>query len=455
MRLGIGGFNLGQKVERPLRRVLPRSLLGRSLLIVLIPLVATQAVALFLYYGAHLNLLSRRLSSAVAGEIMQTIVLLEHDHDPRDRAETLLRAQDNFQLSMRIRPGATLVPLRRSNIIGPMDDDLASALRQTIARPFTMDWVSDPHTVQLHIQLHDGVLDVDAPRKRLDTEPLYLFVAWVAGSSVLFAAVASLFMRNQVRAIRRLARAAENFGIGRDDGPIKPEGAQEVRKAASAFNRMRERLIRFVAQRTDLLAGVSHDLRTPLTRMRLTLAMLPQQGTIEAADLAPDIAGLVDDVEEMERMVGGYLAFARGEGAEAAQLTDLAAMVQEIAVGARRAGAAQVVVEAPRSLPIVLRADAVRRALTNLVDNARRHAAHVTLRLTALNRQALLFVDDDGPGVPQARREAIFRAFEAGAGGGTGLGLAIARDILRAHGGEVTIETSPEGGARARVFLPL
>jgi two-component system, OmpR family, osmolarity sensor histidine kinase EnvZ len=237
--------------------------------------------------------------------------------------------------------------------------------------------------------------------------------------------------------------------MGRDIGPIRPEGATEVRRAATAFNRMQERVRRFLVQRTEMLAGVSHDLRTPLTRLRLALEMMPPR-----EELDQDITEMTADVEEMERMIGGYLAFARGEGVEQAEPVNLSAVLEEVAAGARRSGAA-VEVDAPPALTLSLRADAVRRAITNLVDNARRHAHRVALAAIPQGRMVFVTVDDDGPGIPQERRESVFRPFESDAAGGTGLGLTIARDIVRAHGGEIVLEDSPLGGLRARIRLPV
>ncbi len=435
--------------ERPARKFLPRSLLGRSLLIILVPLVAVQAVALMLFYGSHLDLISRRLAGAVAGEIAQTVSLLDITADPADRVWLLRNAERDFDLRMVIDPGKHLEVAKRINVLGPMDDDLALAMRERVGRPYTMDWTHDPQSVLIDVQMNGGVLHVEAPRKRLYTSMIYLFVIWVAGSSILLFSIAALFMRNQVRAIRRLAVAAESFGLGRDTGAIRPEGAVEVRQAATAFNRMQERIRRFLAQRTEMLAGVSHDLRTPLTRLRLALAMLPTTGPY-----AIDAAEMTADLEEMERMIVGYLAFARGEQAEQAQEIDLGAVLEEVAAGARRAGAS-VGVEAPSGLLVHLRPDAARRAITNLVDNARRHAARVELGATQSERAVLVTVDDDGPGIPPDRRESVFRPFESDSTGGTGLGLTIARDIVRAHGGDIVLEESPLGGLRARIRLPV
>ena len=435
---------------RAVKRVLPRSLLGRSLLMILIPLVLLQAVALQIYYGGHLSLVYRRLSGGVAGDLQFTLLLMRRYPGAENTGWIIETARREFDLSMRLEPGARLAPGRRINVIGPMDDDLEAALAERLTEPFTMDWTYDPQSVLIRVQLPDGVLDVTAPRKRLDLGTIFLFVAWVVGTSALLFAVAALFMRNQVRGIRRLADAVEAFGLGRDLGPIRPEGATEVRRAAAAFNRMQARIHRFLMQRTEMLAGVSHDLRTPLTRMRLALAMLPPR-----KELVEDLAEITADVDEMGRMIEGYLAFARGEGTEQAEPVNLAAILEEVAAGARRSGAA-VELDAPAELTLKLRVDAVRRAITNLVDNARRHAHRVVLAAVPVGpRNVQVTVDDDGPGIPPERRESVFRPFESDAAGGTGLGLTIARDIVRAHGGDIVLEDSPLGGLRARIRLPV
>lgn len=433
------------------KRFLPRTLLGRSLLIISLPLIILQVVALQIFYGSHLDVISRRLSGAVAGEVATTVELLRRLPGEENRRWILASAWRDYELMMQIDPGAILPNAKEVNVLGPMDDDLAAALRQKVHLPFTMDWLTHTRSVLVRIQLPDGVLTVEVPRKRLYTAMIYLFVLWLLGSALLLFGIAALFMRNQVRAIRRLAAAAEAFGMGRDPGPIKPEGAAEVRQAAAAFNRMQERIRRFLAQRTEMLAGVSHDLRTPLTRLRLALAMLPRGNAAQEAE----IADMTADVEEMERMIGAYLAFARGEGAEQAQQVNLSAVLEEVVAGARRAGA-RVELSAPPTLTLLLRPDAVRRAITNLVDNARRHARRIALAAAPTGARGVeVTVDDDGPGIPAERREEMFRPFETGATGGTGLGLTIARDIVRAHGGDILLEDSPLGGLRARVRLPV
>jgi two-component system osmolarity sensor histidine kinase EnvZ len=440
-------FAGSRTLGRLARKVVPRSLLGRSLLMILLPLVLLEAVSLQLFYGSHLDVVSRRLTGNVASELAYTLELM--NRHPDDQQWILDMAQRQFDMALQMELGARLATTKWQNVIGPADDDLADALRDVVRLPFTMDWTRSPNTVYVRAQLPQGVLDISVPIKRLYATTIYIFLLWVGGTAALVFGIAALFMRNQVRAIRRLAAAAEAFGMGRDIGPIKPEGATEVRQAAAAFNRMQERVRRFLVQRTEMLAGVSHDLRTPLTRLRLALEMMPPHD-----DTHQDLAGMTTDVEEMERMVGGYLAFARGEGVEQAEPVNLSAVLEEVAAGARRSGA-EIEVNAPEALTLPLRANAVRRAITNLVDNARRHAHRVALAAMPQGRMVFVTVDDDGPGIPPDRRESVFRPFESGAAGGTGLGLTIARDIVRAHGGEISLEDSPLGGLRARIRLPV
>jgi two-component system osmolarity sensor histidine kinase EnvZ len=444
------------RLEKTFRALLPRGLLGRSLLIILLPLLILQGVALQLFYGGHLDVISRRLAAGVAGELGFIIELLNRDPSPENRAWVFRETAWRLDMTLAFEEGAVLGPTpgRSASLpLLPLEEDLAAAMVERIRRPFDADWVSDPRSVIIRVQLPTGVLHAEAPRKRLFTGTLYLFVIWLVGSSLLLFGVAAMFMKNQVRAIRRLAGAAEAFGLGRDIGPIKPEGAAEVRQAAAAFNRMQERIRRFVNQRTEMLAGISHDLRTPLTRMRLGLAVLPRTEEEEA-----DIAALTEDVEEMERMVAAYLAFARGEGQEQPRPADLAELVRDVAQKARRDGA-EVAVEGPAELVLPLRPDALRRCLANLLDNARKHAARIAVAVSEVpradtGRWAQVTVDDDGPGIPAAQREEAFRPFATLSAGGTGLGLAIARDIARAHGGDIVLEDSPLGGLRARVRLP-
>ncbi len=433
-----------------LKRMLPRTLFGRTLLIVLIPLLVVQAVAFQIFYGVHLNLVSRRLSAAMVGEIATTVALIEQAPDQAGRDWAVRNSWERFEIRMELQPPGPLPPPVRAGLLSPRSGGFSAGLRDKLQLPLSIDWESDPQSVLVTIKLRDSNLHIEAPRKRLFAATLELFLLWLLGSSLLMFGLATLFVRNQVRSIRKLADAAEAFGLGRDVGAIKPEGAAEVRRAALAFNRMQERVTRFLQQRTEMLAGVSHDLRTPLTRLRLALAMMPADEAVQR-----DVADMTGDVAEMERLIEAYLAFARGEGHEQAQLIDLAVLLGDVAAATRRGGA-DITLAADSDLVIKLRPDAMRRAITNLVDNAARHGRHIALAARRSGERLVhVTIDDDGPGIPAERREAVFKPFESQAAGGTGLGLAIARDIVRAHGGDITLEDGPLGGVRARIQVPV
>jgi two-component system, OmpR family, osmolarity sensor histidine kinase EnvZ len=330
------------------------------------------------------------------------------------------------------------------------EDQLRFAITERVGRPYRIDTVSEPRDIRIQVQLPEGVLTANVPRKRLSTSTTYIFVLWMIGSSLVLLLVATIFLRNQVKSLRRLAAAAEGFGKGRPVSFSKIEGALEVRQAAAAFIRMRARIERQIRQRTEMLAGVSHDLRTPLTRMKLALELL-------GAD--PSAVGLKSDVAEMERLITLYLEFARGEGTETPVETDIAQLIEEVAASTQRDGRTATVKQPPR-LVVPVRPNALRRCLNNLVANAGRYGGHVWVSSVPVEDGVDILIDDDGPGIPPEERDRVFQPFvrldssRNPATGGIGLGLTIARGVARSHGGEVQLEDSPHGGLRARVHLP-
>ena len=437
-------------ITASVKRFLPKSLLGRSLLIIVTPLVILQLVSAGIFYETHWDKVTLRLARGVAGDISAVIDLLRRHPGVENRDWIFSVAAENMELVASIKDKAVLAndPWEAS---GLMERMLTRALKSHVGRPFRIDTDSMKRHVVIDDQLASGVLHVITTRKRLFSSTAYVFVIWMVGTSLILFGLATIFMRNQVKPIRRLAIAADNFGKGRDESGFKPEGAAEVRQAASAFLAMRERIIRQISQRTEMLAGVSHDLRTPLTRMKLQLEML---GDDKGAD------GLKADIAEMEHMLDGYLAFARGEGTEKPIATDLTALLEEAAAQARRKGGI-VDLHTEGRLTVPLRPNAFKRCLTNLMDNAMRFAEHVSVRAGKRDEAIEITVDDDGPGIPEDQREEVFRPFYRIEGsrnpgtGGVGLGLTIARDVVRGHGGDITLSQSPNGGLRARLRVPL
>lgn len=439
-------------ILQALELMLPRSLLGRSIMIIVTPVVLLQVVSAWVFYDSHWNTVTRRLAQSVAGDIAAAIQMMPRPIN-EERAQRVFRiARDTMRINLDFRPGDILPndpTIMRQNLV---DRQLSDALESRVERPFIIDSRSLQNQVEIHVQLPEGVLRVSVERRRLFSSTTYVFFLWMLGTSLVLLSMATVFMRRQVRPIKRLAQAADDFGKGRDVGEFVLDGAAEVEVAGRAFNQMRARIRRQIQQRTEMLAGVSHDLRTPLTRMKLQLAMM---GT------APAIEDLKRDVDDMERMVNAYLAFARGEGTEQPSEVDIVAAVGDVVAGARRDGTRIGFATAEEVLTVPLRRDAFRRALTNIVANAQRHANRIDVVLNRRRGRVEILVDDDGPGVPVDKREEVFKPFFRIEGsrnvetGGIGLGLTIARDILRGHGGDLTLGDSPLGGLRAVLQLPV
>lgn len=433
-------------------RMLPRSLLGRSILIIVTPIVLLQVVSAWVFYDSHWETVTRRLAQSVAGEIGAIVQMMPRHPTERQLQPLFEIVDDDMGMELTFKTGEILPndpTIMRQNLV---DRQLARALESRVERPFIIDSRSREKLIEIHVQLPDGVLHVVVPRRRLFSSTTYVFLLWMVGTSLALLTVATSFMRHQVQPIRRLAQAAEDFGKGREMTPFRAEGATEVALAGQAFNLMRSRIRRQIVQRTEMLAGVSHDLRTPLTRMKLQLAMMGEGG---------DIADLKKDVADMERMIGAYLAFARGEGMELPQPTDITELVSDVAGDARRHGAEIDVTHPGRSIVVPLRQDAFRRALGNVVGNAQRYASRIAVTLALKPRHVEVMVDDDGPGIPAAAREDVFKPFfrleqsRNQETGGTGLGLTIARDIVRGHGGDLELRDAPGGGLRAVLRVPL
>ncbi|MGD9614543.1 MAG: ATP-binding protein [Alphaproteobacteria bacterium] len=432
-----------------LKRLLPQSMFGRSLLLIVIPLVLVQVIAAIVFYARHWEAVSYRLSADVAGDIELVIDAMHKTATPAERQALFDKVARVAELIVSFRPGTELSgfpPVGGSTL----ESQLQRAMAKRVGRPFAIDAANDDQYVLVAVELGGGLLLTHVPFSRLYTPTTYIFILWMVGSSLILLCVAGIFLRNQVRSLRRLAAAADGFGKGRPVVFTKVEGALEVRQAAAAFIRMRDRIERQIRQRTEMLAGVSHDLRTPLTRMKLAVALIVDDAV--SAELNSDIA-------EMERLVNSYLDFARGEGSETPVETDIGLLIEDLAAAVRRDGTPLTVAPGPE-LVMPVRPNALRRCLGNLIANARRYGKHVWLSMVPAEDGVDILVDDDGPGIPERERERVFRPFirldasRNQATGGVGLGLTIARDMARSHGGDIRLETSPFGGLRARIHLP-
>lgn len=429
-----------------LKPLLPRGLFGRAALILILPVVAVQLIVAAMFIQRHFEGVTRQMSESIAIEMRHLID--EVGREPDLAAARLRAAEIGTALELQVTlPADAAPPEDRREVWDWSGRVVIDTLRAGLPEMQVADLASDSRAVRAWFLTPHGEMRVDMDRRRVSASNPHQLLVLMALASVLLTAVAYVFLRNQLTPVTRLARAAEAFGKG-EVIPYRPRGATEVRAAGNAFLDMRARIERQIEARTLMLSGVSHDLRTPLTRMKLALSLMPED---------EETAALSRDVEQMERMVGEFLAFARGDAMEEAQDVDPAALLREVAEAAGRGGRA--VTLGPLDWPggtLRLREPAVRRALENLVANALRHGRQVMVSLSAGERVLRFVVEDDGPGIPRHLREAAmqpFRRLDAARdpnSGGVGLGLSIAADIARSHGGALRLgESEALGGLRA------
>jgi two-component system osmolarity sensor histidine kinase EnvZ len=429
---------------------MPTGLYARALLIMIVPMVILQTVVAFVFMERHWNTVTRRLSAAVVSDIAALIDVYKVYPQDKDRAEVRRIAQ-KLQLVLDFLPAGDMPPPGPKPFFSLLDQALSVQLGRQINRPFWIDTVGKSNLVEIRVQLDDSVMRIFAQRSAAYASNSEIFIFWMLGTSTILLIVSVLFLRNQIKPILRLADAAESFGKGREAPNFRPRGAREVRRAAQAFLEMKARVERSIEQRTAMLAGVSHDLRTILTRFKLELVLLGE---------GPEIDAMRKDVDEMAMMLEDYLSFARGDSGEVSQPTDMALALEELRSDAERHG--HIATVAFHGLPVVIvKPASFKRCLANLVSNAARHANTISITGHRDHRYLNITVDDDGPGIPANMREEVFKPFlrlddaRNQDEGGSGLGLAIARDIARSHGGDIMLSESPMGGLRAAVRVPV
>ncbi|MDP2619060.1 MAG: ATP-binding protein [Hyphomicrobiales bacterium] len=445
----IGMLIMGLRVS--LKEALPKGLYGRSLMIFITPMVVLQGVVAFVFMERHWDLVTQRLSEAVARNIAAIIEIYEEYPHPNDYSMLTQIADQQLGLTVSFIPGEDLPPAGPKPFFTLLDRALSRQITTHVGRPYWIDTVGRSNLVEIRIKLDHAVMRVLARRSQTYASNSHIFIVWMVGTSLVLIAVALLFLRNQIRPIQRLAEAADSFGKGREVPDFRPRGAREVRQAAAAFLVMRERIERQIETRTTMLAGVSHDLRTILTRFKLQLALLGDK---------PEIEDLVRDVDEMQQMLEAYLAFARGDQAEQASAGDIRPLLEEIGANAEKQGR-HVELSVSGNMYLNLKMGAFKRCIANLVDNAVKFADMISIKVKRDGAWLTVVVEDDGPGIPKAERETVFRPFYRLDDarnqdlGGTGLGLAIARDIARTHGGDIVLSDSKLGGLRAKLVIPV
>jgi len=437
-----------------IKSILPRTLFGRSMLIMVTPVILLQIISVYIFYDRHWSKITERLAYALAGEVATIASRVEANPDQDYIRQISSGAAQYLGLLVSYEPGRALSAEELGhNSSSIVTRKLGAALEVQVRRPYRLRVDSEEKWIEIRVNLNEGVLNVSSPQRRMFSSTGHIFLLWMISSSIILMAIAIIFMRNQLRPIRKLAIAAERIGKGRDlPANFKPEGAREVRQASQAFIDMHERIKRQLAQRTAMLAGVSHDLRTPLTRLKLQAAMMGQ---------SPDAEAMKQDIDDMERMLKAYLDFVRGEGGETTVRTDLKEVIERIAANVRRSGG---IMEVSYSgdLLMSLRPMAFERCLNNLIGNARKYATKIWVGvLREDGEHILIVVDDDGPGIPEDQYDEVFKPFvrveksRNQATGGVGLGLSIAQDIVHSHGGQIWLGKSPQGGLRVSIRLPV
>ena len=437
--------------SRRLRDFLPKGLYWRTLLIIAAPAAILQLIITVVFLNDHWEATSKRMSQAVAADVALVIQLYERDPTPERFESIRAMAWQPLRLEIALEPPGPL-EIERCNAAGPaIDRYLTTALELELKREVWYDSTCRGTQVKMRIPMTEGVLSVKAFRDRVQARSGPLFVLWIFGATAFLVIVSIVFIRNQVRPIEKLAAAMMQFGRGEDPGLFGLRGAREVRAATLAFFDMRQRIKRYIEQRSQVLAGVSHDLRTPLTRMKLQLALMPPSQEIEDAKR---------DLSEMEQTLDEYLAFAKGLTEETPERVDLAHLSQEIVADTLRALGGDISVEVSGDTATPGRARALKRCLANLIDNAAAHGDQVRVTVRGEEEAVTVAVEDNGTGIPEELYEEAFRPFSrldetrSRHQKGVGLGLAIARDVARSHGGDIILSKSELGGLRATLRLP-
>ena len=432
-----------------LKKYLPKSLFGRALLIIMLPIAIMQIAVAYFFFNAHWNQVTANLSDSVAADISVAVQLYKQSPtvNRAERLDDMLRPK--MELSVALEEGDKLPATTRDSFFSNLDKTLRRSLRSSLTDDFWFDTTRYPNHIDIRVAVDEGVLRFIAARERVFAPTGFVFIFWLITATVLLSLVSILFIRNQAKPITALADAADAFGKGQDISTYKPSGASEVRLAGQSFLKMRGRIRRHIEQRTTMLAGVSHDLRTPLTRLKLHMAMQEKSDENEAAR---------QDIKDMESMLDGYLDFARGlegEGTERVQMNEFLSNVIS------KMSEPQASLVAQENITADIRPQAFERAVMNLLSNAQKYAENCRVMLSQNENNVLISIEDDGPGIPEEKRSEAFKAFQRLDTArnqnveGVGLGLSIARDIAQIHGGALRLDDSEMGGLKALIRLPL
>ena len=428
-----------------IKKLLPKQLFYRALLIVAIPIIILQLTISIVFFDSLWIKTNKGMTRALVGEIKTFISAYEKEEYNKD--SLIILFQEHLDFNVKFEPYKILPKEDLERWFSPIDRNLRRELKSKISN-YWFDTTSYKNLIDLKIKYGDGYFQFYIPKERVTSSSARLFAFWITLPAFLLITIAIIFLKNQTRPIINLARASEKFGRGEDIEEFRPSGALEIRQAGFEFEKMRKRIIRHLNQRSEMLSGISHDLRTPLTRIKLQLSFIKDKEISKK---------LSDDVEEMEKMLNEYLQFASSRSAEITETFDLSELLKTTIMKYEKK---EITTDISKEVFLDGRKNLMQRRFGNLMDNAIKYSANVYISLRKLNNNILITIDDDGPGIPENERENVFKPFykidksRGDSKSSVGLGLSIASDTVKSHGGNIKLETSPTNGLRIKVILP-
>ena len=429
-----------------LKKFIPSSLLGRSLIIVFVPIITIVILTTLVFFQTSWNIISKRLTQSVVADINVLVKLLEEDL----KLEAINIAQKDFKMNFEYKENTKINPSSFKKQRGILSKRLSESLEE-LNRPFFYDLSNLEKGAKIVIQLENDLIIVKVNKDRLYNETAFVFLLWMFFVSFMLLILSYYFMKSQIRPLKRLSIIAETFGRGLDAPELKESGASEIRQTTNAFNQMRTRIKRFLKQRTDMLAAVSHDLRTPLTRMKLQISLMKNETSkIE----------LENDINEMIAMLNSYVNFVKGEAPEPIERININSLIQNIC-DTNILKDLEILNLSIKKIETSGRPLQIKRALQNIIDNSKRYANKISIEANIYKDECIISISDNGPGIPEKNFEDVFKPFftldpsRNKLKGESGLGMTIARDIVRSHGGEIKLSKSLMGGLKTTLELPL
>ena len=429
-----------------IKRILPKTFFGRSLAIIIIPMLILQSVLTYFFYERHWEDVGRRLVLGLGGQIAFIISEIENNNKPYKNLFRL--AEENFLIKSSIDPGKSLKNYQQHQVRSLLDKTLFYSLKERLSKPYKFDTKSIKNRVQIFVEIKEGVITFEVPRKILHSSTIEVFIIWMISTSILLISLAFYFMRKQINPLNNIMKAAEELGKGNNNFKLFPKGSFELRLLAKVFIKMRERIKNQIKQRTLMLAGISHDLRTPLTRIKLQLAFIKDENISKK---------LSEDVLEMEKMLNEYLQFASSRSTEKTETFNISELIENTV---KKYDKKNIKTHLNQRIYINGRKNLILRCLNNLIDNSIKYSQNIKIELKKTSNNIIIFIDDDGPGIKEKDYDNVFKPFfkldksRGDSKSSVGLGLSIASDVIKSHGGNITLNKSPMNGLRVTIFLP-